>query len=92
MGTSTLPFTVFRSNGINSGMLSAVFNPAPPGGTVPPPPPLGAVPLEVDKEINLIDFLILSVVSLVSWIPFLILIRIPSKIISVCTFCSNLPC
>ena len=92
MGTSALDCTVVRANVMTSGMFGAGLTPLPPAGTVPPPPPLGIVTAEVNEETDLVDFSILSVFALGSWIKFLVLIRITSKILSVGTSCSNFPC
>ena len=58
---------------MTAGILGAGLTPPPPVGTVPPLPPLGAVPVEVDKEIDLVDLSILIVVALGSWSQLLIL-------------------
>ena len=92
MGTDTLACLGGRANGIAAGTFGARLNLAPPAGTVPPPPPLGIVTAEVNEETDLVDFSILSVFALGSWIKFLVLIRITSKILSVGTSCSNFPC
>ena len=92
MGTVTLAFPGVRVNGMAAGILGAVFTTPNPVGTVTTPPPPRAVPVEVYEEMDLVDLAIFSVVALVSLSQLLILIRITSKILSVGTFCINLPC
>ena len=77
---------------MTAGILGAGLTPPPPVGTVPPLPPLGAVPVEVDKEIDLVEVAILSVGNLGSWSQLLILIKTTSKILSVGNYFCNLPC
>ena len=63
---------------MTTGIFGSGFTSPPPNGTFPPPPPLVVVYVEVYKEIDLVDFSIFSLVTLVGWIQLLVLIRITS--------------
>ena len=59
MGTVTLAYPRVRENRITSGMIGTRLTPPFPDALVPPPLPLGAVPEEVDYDVDIVDFSIL---------------------------------
>ena len=92
MWTPVLACLGVRAKWVTAGMLSSGLTPPLPDGTILPPPPLGVVPVDIDKEIDLVDLAIFCVAALESWSQFLILRRITSKILSIGTSCSNFLC
>ena len=76
MWTGELACPGVRVNVTADGTFRAVWAPPPPAGTVPPSPPMAVVPVAVEEDMNMVDLVILRVVTLVSWSHLSLLIRL----------------
>ena len=64
LGTATFACQGVRENGIAAGKFGSGLTPPPPDGSIPPPHPLGFVMVDIQEDMDLIDWDILIVVNL----------------------------
>ena len=76
IGTAALDCVGVRGYGIADRTFGVGLTPPPHAGTVPLPPPLRVLLVKLDKDVDLVDLAILSVVTLGVLSQLLLLIRL----------------